>query len=402
MNPAKHHPPNCGLANTTFTRTFAKKRVSERAFDLAATEVRRVAAPGTVSQVALQDRVLERQASAGYVTDFLVNPVFLQPGYFQPLTFTSSNVSILAAPQSTKIAVYQSAGSCALIATSTDGEASAVSVVTKNVQPATVDTFLDWATGSLAKHCTTQIDDRLIGTLPLFSQQDGTTFIRNSECWAASIDLACVSVWNSTGGRQRAGTLISPRHVLFCAHAGFYPAVGATLKFVTQNNTVVSRTLSAVLTHPDYFSFMLYPDIVVGVLDSDVPAEISFAKVLPADWQARMPSLSAASAVPALRVDQLKRATVADFRGISAGGSFLLQEPATRQAYYAPIIVGDSGHPVFVIINGAPVLLGVFTSGGAGSGTFVTQHKNAINTMMTNLGGGYQLTEVDLSGFPTF
>jgi len=60
---------------------------------------------------------------------------------------------------------------------------------------------------------------------------------------------------------------------------------------------------------------------------------------------------------------------------------------------------GDSGNPMFIIVNDQPVLLTVWTSGGPGRGTSVTAFKDDINGMMNDLGGGYQLEEIDLSGF---
>ena len=60
---------------------------------------------------------------------------------------------------------------------------------------------------------------------------------------------------------------------------------------------------------------------------------------------------------------------------------------------------GDSGNPMFIIINNQPVLLTVWTTGVSGSGTSVTAFKDDINYMMNSLGGGYQLDEIDLSGF---
>ena len=46
-----------------------------------------------------------------------------------------------------------------------------------------------------------------------------------------------------------------------------------------------------------------------------------------------------------------------------------------------------------------PVLLTVWTRPLAGSGTSVTAFKADINQLMSGLGGGYQLTEVDLSSY---
>jgi hypothetical protein len=402
---SRNHPINCGLAASEFSRTFAKRRVADRAFDIEATEVDRVVSPGSVSTVTVKDRAFVRNSSAGYVTDFRVNRVMRIPEYYQPVRITSSNTGVLSDPQISgpfaDVAIYQNDGACRLAATSLDGEVASVRVTASSTGPATVDVPSGWVAESLAQHCIDQIDSRLSGQMPVFLQQDGTTFIRNPACWAASINLTCASPWNSTGGLQRAGTLISPRHVLFCEHYGFRPAVNATIKFVTQANEVVSRTITALATHPEYTAVGFYPDIAIGVLDADVPESISFAEVLPADWQDYLPSVSTLNPIPALRLNRLERASVADLRQ-KISGRFWLQPPATRFEYYESLVTGDSGNPAFLVVNGKPVLLGTFTYGGPGSGTSVSAHIDAINSMMSSLGGGYTLTAADLSAFPNY
>jgi len=402
---SRNHPINCGLATSEFSRAFAKRRVADRAFDIEATEVDRVTSPGSVSTVTVKDRIFTRNSSAGYVTDFRVNRVVRIPEYYQPITFTSSDAGVLGNPPlsgpNAGIATYQADGDCRLIATSLDGEVSTVRVTTSSDNPATVDVPSGWVAESLAQHCIDQIDSRLSGQMPVFLQQDGTTFIRNPACWAAGINLTCASPWNSTGGLQRAGTLISPRHVMFCEHFNFHPAVNATIKFVTQANEVVSQTITALATHPEYNALGFYPDITIGVLDADVPESISFAEVLPADWEDYLPSVSTLNPIPALRLNRLERASVAELFRL-ANGRFALQFPATRSAYYESLVSGDSGNPAFLVVDGKPVLIGTFTYGGPGGGTFLSAHIDAINAMMTSLGGGYTLTTADLSAFPDY
>jgi hypothetical protein len=403
---ARNYPINCGLATSEFSRTFAKRRVADRAFDIDANEIQRVVEPGTVSTVAVKDRAFTRNTSASYVTDFLVNRELRAPQYYQPATFSSSDTAILSNPPlsgtDAGIAAHQSNGRCSLFATALDGEVAAVGVVSSSQTPATVDTPAGWAADSLAQHCTDQIDGRLVGPMPVFLQQDGTTFVRNPACWAAGIDLTCASPWNSTGGLQRAGTLVSPRHVLFCKHFNFHPSVNATIKFVTQANEVVSRTITALATHPEYSSVSHYPDIVVGVLNADVPESIGFAEVLPADWLDYLPSVSRKTPIPALRLNRVESASVADFC-VASGGGFGLQFPASNRAgYYERLVSGDSGNPAFLVVDDKPVLLGLFTSGGPGGGTFLTDQIDAVNAMLTDLGGGYSLTPADLSEFPNY
>jgi hypothetical protein len=70
--------------------------------------------------------------------------------------------------------------------------------------------------------------------------------------------------------------------------------------------------------------------------------------------------------------------------------------------FYRDVIPGDSGSPSFVIINNSAVLLTQWTYGGAGQGDEDVYYAPLINAAMTELGGGYQLTEIDLSAFPDF
>lgn len=261
------------------------------------------------------------------------------------------------------------------------------------------------------------IDSRIVdkdpaGAIHIFSVQDhaNTNYVRNPACWAADIDLTCCSPWNGTSGRLRAGTLISPRHVLLAAHYDEL-AIGAAMRFVDMQNQVVERTLVAKIRHPSYVPW--YPDLTVGLLDADVPADrISFAKVLPdnyRDW------LADGTRLPALALDQEEKALIRDLWRLSAveeiegvtGAYTMFDTPfdAARTDYYEDLIGGDSGNPAFIIIGGQPVLLTVWTFGGPGAGTSLVDFKQDINAIMSQLEAahnsvdGYQLEEIDLSNF---
>jgi hypothetical protein len=175
--------------------------------------------------------------------------------------------------------------------------------------------------------------------------------------------------------------------------------VGATLRFASQSSEVVTKTLAGIQTYPGGGAF--YPDLVVGVLDSDVPANISFARILPANWQSYLPSLDRLSGISVLRLNQFEQATTASFSGV-ANGRFQLNLPLSGTQFFRAVITGDSGKPVFLFINSQPTLLGVLTAGSVGIGTFISNHISEINNLMTALGGGYQLTLVNLSSFPTY
>jgi hypothetical protein len=262
------------------------------------------------------------------------------------------------------------------------------------------------------------IDSRIAGknptnALPLFLNYilNGTTnvFIRNPDCWAADIDLTCCSPWNSHSGngwgwRHRAGTLISPRHVLFATHFDDIPT-NRILRFIDLQNQIVERVLIAKLRHPLYSPY--YPDITIGLLNEDVPTNrINFAKVLPNDYREYFGD---GHYLPVLSLDQEEKALINELWSISSGlvssgaTSFLSPTDLTRKGFYEQIIEGDSGNPSFLILNNQPVLLTTWTS--PNSGTSVTGFKQDINTMMLQLEvnagctNGYQLQEIDLAGF---
>lgn len=374
---------------------------------------RAVTAPST-SDITVEDRLVHRTTGADTVTDYLwswspaatnVSPVVVER--------TSSAAGVLTPDASNPYRwTYQGAGA-ATLTLRTQTSSYTASVTTSTATGATVDVVTGYASGSLRKHCADTIDNALAGksadtALAIFSTQDHTTpsYVRNTSCWGASFAsaLTAISPWNSQLGVYYSGVLVSPRHVIFATH--FMPMPGAVLRFVTTGNVVVERTLSALT--PLTQSQAYYPDIAVGLLDSDVPGTIAFARVLPSDWAAKLPSLSAANAVPCITTDQEEKLLVRELTIMPSSTTpyatvaMMMPADAQRRAFYEDVVGGDSGNPACLVVNGQLVLLTVWTSGGAGSGTSVYAFKSAINAAMTSLGGGYTLTDADLSGFNSY
>lgn len=207
--------------------------------------------------------------------------------------------------------------------------------------------------------------------------------LRNPQCWGVGLDLTAFCI------TPQAGVLVSPRHVLFVTH--YHPALGATLQWVTQDNQTISRTLSAIVSLPD--TAYLHPDITVGVIDSEVPASISFVKVFgnasELDWNGYR--------VPVVIKDQFNTLHEADVHQIfspSMSPAVWLQVPVSpvRLPRFKSIVAGDSGSPVCLVSGNKVILMTLLSQGGSGRGTFLASYIAPINAAMQQLGGTEQLT----------
>jgi hypothetical protein len=405
LSPAIGFPSNCGklVGSQIPNWVFDKPRLLTNRFRLVATQINRLQTVASSTNVVVSDKNIIRSTGSSLITDFLVNVEFLIPNFFTTTSIISGNTNVLSNPINGLCSAVNT-GSTYLQAIGEDGSVDRVDVNISNIIGTTSDALSSYVAGSAAKNASDNIDNRISGKNPsttknIFSTQNHTSSIytRNTNCWTGNIDMTCISPWNSTGSGQRAGTLISPRHIIFCEHFGFYPKIGATIRFIDNSNNVINRTLVNSLSFSGG-----WPDFRIGLLDSDVPNSISFAKVLPNNWVSYFPSLSAQYTIPLLVLDQEEKALVTDWYTSSTSIRCTQPTNAQRLSFYENLISGDSGNPMFLIINNQLVLLSVVGGGGAGSGSSLAFYKNEINGLMTALGGGYQLTEINLSAFNTY
>lgn len=265
----------------------------------------------------------------------------------------------------------------------------------------------------LSHHCEEAVNSRIQGAttemLPIFLNYDSSNssgnYTRNPDCWIYDLRQAatCISPWNSRGGKNRAGTLLTPRHVGQVAHSSYYNRVGDTIRFVTADNTTITRTVVGVKVHPNYAPY--FPDIVLLLLDSDLPSSITPCKVLPANYANYFPT--GVAQIATLGLDQEEKALVTDLSSLSStSASFRYPNLPYEQILYENKILGDSGNPAFLIINNEFACLTFWTFGGAGSGTFLTPQIQAMNQMIMDLDTaagidtGYTIQTVNLSSFP--
>lgn len=253
------------------------------------------------------------------------------------------------------------------------------------------------------------VDSRIEGknpatSLKIYSTQDhgNTNYVRNTNCWAADIDLTSCSPWNSYNSYKRAGTLISSRHALFVNHIdfgdSFWVPAGYDLRFVDETNGVYTATIDSV------YHLTNGVDLTVAVLEEDIPTNrFSIAKVLPDNFTNYIGKLDIH--VPGLCLDQEEKALIhdvdkADTVGVTNLNGVTYQYPiyGDRINYNEPLVGGDSGNPGFIILNNEVVLLTVWHGGWRGSGSSVNSFKSEINTIM-NQSGSYSLQEFDFSDF---
>jgi hypothetical protein len=242
-------------------------------------------------------------------------------------------------------------------------------------------------------------------------------FVRNPNCWAYDIDLTCCSPWNmhptlrlpggylTTTSNHTAGTLISPRHVIFCKHADFYPPIGSDIRFITKDNQTITRNITNIIKVQP-ISGNGATDYAIGLLDSDVPDSISFAKVLPDNAFERMqlewltPGLPVGNIINKIHIIQLNQDKSVRINGLGLWFNvwFYLTNSGgidnSLQEFIFNIRLYDSGSPNFLVINNEPILIGLDLGPNR-----IHQHRLDINTVMNQLGGGYELTSYNLDNF---
>ena len=279
-------------------------------------------------------------------------------------------------------------------------------------------TFNRWVVGSLGEHMSESLDSLLVGKtkatngklLDVVNYVDGV-FNRDVGCWASSLDLTGVAVANSRSNGRRSATALTKRHVGFAKH---YPLLaGDTVSFLTDGNEVINRNVLSVLSLPD--SDVIYPDLSIALLDSDLPVNIAPLKVLPFNTMTEYVPSMTDGRLASFFFDQDQNVNVADIvyygASLSSGRKyFVFERPVLtdRLEFNELVVVGDSSKPCFVIINGEPVLCGFFTYGGGGAGTAIGGFLNEINSLILSIDAangvstGYTLTEANLSSFTSY
>ena len=320
-------------------------------------------------------------------------------------------VAFMVAPEATASAIITIVG------------ANGTATITRNVSvtltlsgASIVEVIEGGVAGSARKALSDPMDTALSGANPatqqkVYTSQDHVTpaYVRNTSFFLQGTHaeaLTCASPWNSTGGTRRAGTAITPRHAVCANH---YPVpVGATIRFIASDNTVITRTVvqAGIVTTSALDAWMV-------LLDSDLPASITPCKLFPDGYETYLPAgatTAAAAALPLLAMDFSENGIALDLiTEVNEVGPKMNYGAPTiphRLAFYDPIIIGDSGNPIFGVIGSELWLLSTFHGPGGGPfyGGLVTELNAMITTLDTLQGDitGHTVTVGDLSSYTAY
>lgn len=243
-------------------------------------------------------------------------------------------------------------------------------------------------------------------------------YVRNPNLWAQDLmgKLSGISIYNSFTQESYGGILITPRHLLFCAHAHPYAAQtwgpnlerpGAVHRFLTSSGKLVE---SLQLHQADRIDAALFPglgsvDLCVALLDRNMEAE--GLKVIPI-----FPPVSEPDVFATMKWAQKEDQPFA-FIGISQGTSrptaaeppepitnyprkhqrmcYLkdLRDPVKSSSKLGPfapwnytIWDGDSGSPTFLLLKGEPQLWMILTA-APGNGPRVGSYIDHVNALIS-------------------
>ena len=219
-------------------------------------------------------------------------------------------------------------------------------------------------------------------------------FIRSTTCWAKNIDTSPISPWNNGGGYSAplnaggfggVGTLVSPRHIVLTNH--FYVKTGKNFIFVAMDNTCYIRTLTTTARVGS-------TDIIIGLLDSDLPSNVSFCQIASFNL-ANIPSST--NQFPMFMSNLSKKAIIADgyaFASLSEQ-RYAASSETKKGNFFESAVEGTSANPMCFVYNNKLILLSMvhYTN----SGDLISKYINECNSVMSSLGGGYQLSVFDLN-----
>jgi hypothetical protein len=317
------------------------------------------AIPETTTIVTNQDLLISREISNMSEISWDITLDNARSSDFSPILLTSSDESI--AVITNNVVKFVSSGNV-IVNGQLNGFTRNTNLTMEIIGSFTNNVIISNIVDTVAKSIVESIDSKITNTVidtAVYTVYDHVTpqYTRNTSSWVSNIDLTCVSLWNSTGGRLRAGTLIGTDCIIFAEH--FPINIGSTIRFVSNDNDIIERTLISSRS-------INSSDIMIGKLSTAISTnDCRPALLLPSNQSSYMPSSKYNGFRPGLWIDQFENAYIGDITSINHGfnnvsGPWMY----SRVEYGKWPVSGDSGSPVFFIIDelDLPILIGTHFS----------------------------------------
>jgi hypothetical protein len=228
------------------------------------------------------------------------------------------------------------------------------------------------------------------------------SFAKNPSCWIFGIDISGLIVGCNEPGYEskKVGMMISPKHYLCLWH--FKVPIGTTLYFLTNDNKVLTRTVSNFIEVTGLES--ITSDIALCLLNEELPNTVKFLKILSKDY-----NIFGNSLVGSYIFIRDQRDTIDDpnnyqkanikkivsIPGPEPGTITYGDPPSNPELYFINVEAGanhDSSNNVCLITpNDEMIALGLNVSGS--KFIHLSPFIDNINKAMAELGGEYSVTE---------
>ena len=226
------------------------------------------------------------------------------------------------------------------------------------------------------------------------------SFVKNPSCWIFGIDISGLIVGCNEPGYEskKVGMMISPKHYLCLWH--FKVPIGTTLYFLTNDNKVLTRTVSNFIEITGLKS--IASDIALCLLNQELPNTIKFLKILSKDYNKFGNSVIGSYIFIRDQRDtaddpnNYQKANIKMITSIPEPGKILYGNPPSNpELAFINLEAGanhDSSNNVCLITpNDEIVALGLNDTGS--SFIHLSPFIDNINKAMAELGGEYSVTE---------
>lgn len=349
-------------------------------------------------ELTVDDAVFSRQTTAEVQNDGIISLAGdISPGESTSTIQYESENELLTIQQNGTFTSHSSTGSASVLVKIPFATQRAVFPAGSLSQ--TADVFSRYANNTLGKLLFDDLNSLLnnynLGSLVFASRNDAAgEYVRAVNF--ASLDLSGWSVWSSSHGIARSATAISLRHVLLARH--FMPSSGATIRFVANDNTVIERTLIARQSVSGL-------DVAIGTLDSELPASIKIYNVLPHEWEYKITQMYSMPVIYT-KTNLIYPRTWTKSDSMGAPTVYFPTVNSIRSVEWPGItqnvVSGDSGRPIFTIMDGVPILLASNWLLVNVEGAKAVSLNGAVVPLANAIMAPYTLDEYDLSAFENY